>query len=43
MDRVWAEAVEERTKTACLGFSMSLGARFSNSHFVLAFFGFLED
>jgi len=35
-------AVEDRTKTACLGFSMSLEARFSSSRFVLAFLGFLQ-
>jgi len=39
---VWAEAVEARTNTACFGFSMTLGARFSRSRFVLAFFGFLQ-
>jgi len=38
---VCAEAVDDRTKTACLGFSKSLGARFSSSLFDLAFFGFL--
>jgi hypothetical protein len=43
MDWVCWEAVVERTKTACLGFSTTLGARFSSSRFVRAFLGFLGN
>jgi hypothetical protein len=42
MDWVMADAVEPRTKTACLGFSTTFGDRFSRRRFVRAFLGFLE-
>jgi len=41
IDCVCCEAVEARTKMACLGFSTALGARFSSNRFVRAFLGFL--
>jgi len=42
MDWVCWEAVEQRTKMACLGFSMALGARLSSKRFIRAFLGFLH-